>query len=139
MNLSTGFPTLNVTGNVTATSTEYTVLNAGAVSGSSGSTTLGTVPANRRWRIIGLAVSSGIDEESTTGDYGCIINLNGVQALGVSFRVSTATARQAAAANSVTFLPTCCPILTAGQTVTMVNGTAAQYSSGTVYYVEEVV
>jgi hypothetical protein len=135
MNMSSGLT--SVTGTVTSSPVEYAVTTISGTQNGAGTTTLGTVGANKIWRIIGISLSSGIDETSTTGDYMAIVQLNGVTALSNAYRISTASGRFMGEASSISFQPTCCPKLTAGQTVTLVQDTTFLYSVASVFYVEE--
>lgn len=129
MNLNTGLT--SVTGSVSVSSTQEkktaTCLNTDR--SSSGTTTMGTVGANKVWRVLSAnssVTSTGARAESQ-------ILLNGIE-------ITTAiSAISGQAADSVTWNYYACPVLTAGQTIQYVLGLngGTGYGYGSVSYVEE--
>jgi len=127
-----GTPSANVTitntGSVTVTDTKRTVTPIHAYRTTTGTSTMGTVPANKVWRIIGANISLSYDE--TTGKEG-YIQANGVTILGTCIVVA---ANESGSSNNSFDLNYYDAIpITAGQTVTLTG----YHVSGTVYYIEE--
>jgi hypothetical protein len=104
----------------------------GTATGAAASTTLGTVPAGKVWRIIAMNLS-GL-EVSTSGNTAQLL-LNDVQALTVAL-MGTATTNNTGTA-SLNFSYTDCPVLSVGQTVKVTSNAANAVSHANVYYYEE--
>lgn len=129
MSFNSSSGTVNVTGNVSAVNTKYTPVLISASSVNNTTTTLGTVPANRRWIItyIHLALKAGTETIAS-------VNLNSIKAMEMDV---SATASQGLS-DSATFQYSEGYILTAGQTVTCTCGTNG-LAFASVMYIEEVV
>lgn len=123
----------NVTANVVSQAATY--LTATILSGrqtGTGTFTLGTVPANKRWRIVAVSI------QCTAGSTAQVahIDLNGVQILGIdSFGTATVTS---CAANNLTFNIAACPTIAATQTVQLVTSASVNTNYTVVYYEESV-
>jgi len=124
----------SVTGTVTSTETKINLTTLSASRSAAGTTILGTVPANKVWRII--AVSVGLQTPTTTGDYFASVQLNGSLDLCYTVTRGLATYGCGGVANSQTWSYYACPVLTAGQTLGayLAGGGYATYSAQ--YYEE---
>lgn len=125
--------TVNVTGNVTAIQSDH-VLTITSVAGSKagvGNTILGTVPANKRWRILGVTICgiSGTGNDAVSVTCGGQTIAYAVCSFGAAMLVSTS--------NSITFDYAACPIATAGQTIAVTSPSANITGYATVTYSEE--
>lgn len=85
---------------------------------SAGTSTLGTVPAGKQWRVIGLTIScrTGSNVANIASSQ---LKLNGVTAIDAEAANVTAGANSANL--SLNFLYSACPILATGQTITLVS------------------
>jgi len=95
-------------------------------------TTFGTVPANKVWRIIMMHINA--DAGSNIETRGTIL-LNGVESLSV-YAYTTATDVKSIT-QAIVYDYACCPVLAAGQTVAVSNSSAGSKSRANVSYVEE--
>lgn len=120
----------SVTGSVTSAAAEYAVVCLDDTRNSAGTTVMGTVPANRKWYIIGAQASAFTTNAAGTAGS---IQLNGVQVVSIAVFLNNS------AASSLTWPMLQCPTLTAGQTVDLVAAGASLTIAGTVQYVEVVV
>lgn len=119
---------------VAATKKTATVVS-GARSASAGTTTIGTVGASKVWRILSLQISglgtlSNFENEAS-------IELNSVIALVIQV-YGTTTYQRSASTATITWDYNACPVLAAGQTVTLTSGSASiTRLTCSVTYVEE--
>lgn len=101
---------------------------------SAGSTTMGTVPTGRVWRILSITGSALFG--AVAAEAGGLVALNSITALYLS--VGGLATQKTCTSNTVSWDYSACPVLTAGQTVVLtsesVNLTLLQAS---VVYVEE--
>lgn len=136
MSFAVNTAVVNVSGSVTSTVTTYTVSVCSANWTSTAAQTLGTVGANKRWRIIGLqATNTGV---ASANAHELLIQLNGVTWLDATVR-GIATYPTGAGMVSVAFTPEACPIITAGQTVAVPAQSATGQKGAVCYYIEEAV
>ncbi len=121
----------SITGNVTAVTQSYTVSIVAGSRTSAGTTTLGTVPALKKWTIISLNFTATISGGSSNRSAS-------VQANGVNLSQITSVA-SAIAMNSTsnTWEKNCAPVITAGQTLTLITSASEIQSDVTICYVEE--
>lgn len=104
-------------------------------SGTSGTaTTLGTVPASKVWRILSASSSMCYGDQVSTHDAAIYANSKIICAC---VGQGIGTYGNGGVANSVSWSYDCCPVLTAGQTVTMGAGKTGLTKQGSVTYIEE--
>lgn len=128
MTLSSG----NVTANVVSNAANFvSVIPLFASRTSAGTTTMGTVPANKRWRITSAMMMVSISGAAQLLAY---LKANGVEICGCLCN-ATATANNSNSVSIVWDL-TACPTITAGQTLTLVTDNT-QYGQAYVTYYEE--
>ena len=125
LNVNSGL--VSVTGTVTSTSAIRTVTVASAVNNTTGATTLKTVAAGKKIRVISIALSIA----QTANARNSTISLNGVGALTV------ATAGAGICQNVITFNYDAAPELTEGQTIVMTNSAPLEACAYSIAYVEE--
>lgn len=128
---------VNVNGTVTAVGTFTPTKNTAAFAmgaAANQTTTIGTVPASKVWRIIGVALSLDV---SVNSGQTAILNLAGSPILELRGVADAASAAGGAGGYSMAFDYTACPVLTAGQTATVVSNHANAFAYGTIVYVEE--
>jgi len=121
-NINSGL--VSISGNITFDTVALTPLFASRVS--AGTTTLGTVPAGKVWRIYSAAMSSS--GATTTGTTKLFAHTNEI--LNYNF-----VGGSLSFANSVNFSPHYVKI-SAGQTITLVTSANNNYSDATVFYEE---
>lgn len=109
---------------VTVTPSKKTAIPLSATSaGGVGSTTIGTVPALKVWRILSIAIT-------VSGAARAQINLNGVASLHGISRTDTGS-------NVVTWNYEAAPVLTAAQTAVLQVTSAGNECAANISYVEE--
>jgi hypothetical protein len=123
-----------LTGSITANATNKTAVCVFNNYTDTGVKTLGTVPANKVWRIVSLAVS--VTSTTSANPHEAIIQLNDVDAFGVIAQ-GLATYGGGTLANSTQFSYDCAPVLTAGQTVKLKARSATVQTTTHFAYVEE--
>lgn len=128
-NVQTGLT--SVTGTVEALPSRNTVVIATQTRSSAGTTTIGTVPANKVWRIIYMQVCMTVTGSSTNASQ---ILLNGVIAMEV--RPTGTTGSYGGLSEAATFDFGACPVLTAGQ-LAVLTTVSNDYGRGVIGYVEE--
>lgn len=125
---------VNVSGSVTSTASTYTLSVASTSWTDTNAHTVGTVPANKRWKVVGLQVTNtGV---ATTSTMECLVQLNGVTWLDASIK-GIATYPTGAVNFAVSFDVNYCPIITAGQTVAVPAQSSTGYKGVVCYYIEE--
>ena len=100
-----------------------------------GTTTLGTVPANKVWRIL-TAWVTGTNVATSQDDIACRIQANSLTIVATSFCGTATMNAGLATSNSCSWNYSACPTLTAGQTATLITDHAG-YGEGGITYVEE--
>lgn len=132
--LSTGNTSVN--GTVTAVGTFTANKNTAQFASSGGvlnaDTTIGTVPGGKVWRIIGVAISIAATVAATVVG---AVRLNGTAILQVNANGAAGVPNNEALSQSFDY--SACPVLTAGQTVSVYSSSASSESRGSVVYVEE--
>lgn len=109
-----------------------TLIEANAAVGTG--TTIGTVGAGKIWRIIYAQLSQSIDDAAVTSALSQL-NLNGVALINLEYQ-SVATYGLGSVTSQVRFDYECCPVLTAGQTITQ-TATINEAWGASIGYVEE--
>jgi hypothetical protein len=134
-NIDYGSPVVsgNVEVSATIDETKRTVSHAFAFRTSAGTSTLGTVPANKVWRIIGFNLTTQV--ETGNVDTRVDFKLAGNEAFSVR-AWSANTYGTGGVADSIVFDYFTCPVIEAGEAVTLVCNVAVQ-CAGNVYYIEE--
>ena len=121
----------SITGTVTATPHKNSATIITGV-GNNQTTTLGTVGAGKVWRVIGLSLSTMI---GSAGVAQIDLNLNGLSVLNDRGTYDNATTQRGGNV-AISFDYGACPVLTAGQKITLVVP-ASCYASASAIYVEE--
>jgi hypothetical protein len=131
MSFSSGLT--SITGSVTsiASKVSATVLGGAGAVLPNGTTTLGTVPANKVWRVLSVFLQNTVTG-AVSPTYS--IRLNNVIAIGIGQNLIATIG--SAPMGSVTWDYAACPVLAAAQTVTLV-GDADGRGAYSVVYVEE--
>lgn len=111
-----------------AASTNKTAVPLSA-SVSATSSTLGTVPTGKVWRIISAWVSGSINGADTDGN--AFIRINGLDIIGCKIAAELAAA--GCNSNSMLWDYTCCPIATAAQTVVLTADASCKGYGGVTY------
>lgn len=136
-------PVAIVAGNITTTVTadptkRTTTLLSSTRNGSAGTTTMGTVPSAKVWRILSANMSGA--QKGATAINGARIQANGTTILSIAFATITTGTVGETSQNSVTWSYWACPVLSAGQTLTLVSdGADVNPLEASVVYVEEAV
>jgi len=131
MRITDGTDNLEITstGGITAEPTNKTTVLLSGTRSTSGTTTLGTVPASKVWRIVSANLSTGLPGAASKVQ----LQFNGVDALTIDLTFQTTTLGGGTANQSWDY--SCCPTITAGQTVTLVNSLNVA-STASIVYVE---
>lgn len=134
MSLSIGGGVTNVTATGTFSQTKATAaVAATAFITAATTTTIGTVPANKVWRILSVQITAYCNEDASAEQY-CKVILNSVDA--VMLCVAGKAADCGTGSTAVTWNYGACPVLTAGQTATFTTGTNRK-AAASISYVEE--
>lgn len=127
--------TVTATGTITSTPTKVTANVARTSQASAGSATIGTVPANKVWRVIGAWCS--IANSGTAAQQIVDVQLNGTSVIGANMQSYAALNDPTGNANSIQFGYDACPVLTAGQTAVLVVTNAGNATGGITYVQED--
>jgi hypothetical protein len=115
----------NVTANIGSISfVEVAVTAVTGIKDGNGSATIATVPASKKWYIVGAYLAG----YGTTGTYTAALQLNGTSLLLINGMAGGVINQ------SWNYLQ--CPTIAAGQTVTLVNNNAGMTSSAGITYIE---
>lgn len=120
-----------ITGGVSMTKMTPIILASGEVTNTS--STIGTVPANKRWIIVAANLSVNIGSDGAAG-YGSI-QLNDVKLL--SNKAASNVTVGAQVSSSYNFDYQTAPIITEGQTIKVVSDAAFIKVAGQIVYIEE--
>lgn len=127
-----GTDTLSIESDGSLTPTKKTATLAATSINGAGTATIGTVPANKVWRILSLYMAGCMNGASNVF---ARVEFNAVTALRLKFQSSAGT--YTFGSESLMWNYTACPVLTAGQTATVINDAAGMETSAGITYVEE--
>jgi hypothetical protein len=124
----------NNTGSDTVTLQKKTATLLSSAVNLAATTTMGTVPANKVWRILSASMSMAIQDAAVQQRNQILLN----SVVALSLDAKGIASPYGGVANSVTWSYEACPVLTAGQTVQHVLS-HDENASAQVTYVEEAV
>ena len=129
-----GVAKVGITGSVTSTATErHASILKGAVSGAS-SSTMGTVPAGKKWTILGFCLSG---TSNGGGTYDCQISKDETTKIIASIVMYSNATVQSAVSQEMVFPFENGYQFVAGDTVIIRGGHASGQCTAVVYYYEE--
>lgn len=126
----------SITGNVDATFTYTagvkTINLLAATRNTTGTSTLGTVPANKKWSILSIALSADISGGSA--EKSGRVELNSVIAAKIS---GYSTVNQSGLSKVIMWQYGLCPMLAAAETATLITDGTEVYAAAEISYVED--